>query len=328
MTKQLIKTFLYQDYPNRELVISDDSSNDSVERVVMSFDEPSIKYYKNTENLGYCENFLVALERATGDYIVALGDDDLLIKEYALSSYARIFDEHADVFFIYCNSVQITHDSKVDYLRYNFTKDTYFKKGEDAMRNIWLHSTFIPGMGLRNKIPFRELYPDHTMLFPQLEMAGHIINAHDSYGISDLLVAGRAHEGQLGFKAALGENIKGGELLGNVENYEIFERLKKQYSLDLDDTFISVHQIRPDIEFMLKEKMFLGNKYIKPNYRRFCEVSELARRSMKLRFSYYIALVSPKWAIGVIRFFYVKGKSFRDRDVIKQVNSDLARRVL
>ena len=328
MVGQLIKTYLYQDYPNRELVISDDSSNDSVERVTMSFNDPSIKYFKNSENLGYCENLLVALERATGDYIVILGDDDLLLKENTLSRYARTFDENDETYYIYCNSVQISNDLKVDLLRHYFSEDTYINKGKEAMCSIWLYSTFIPGMGLRNKIPFRALYPDHTMLYPQVEMVGHIINTYDSYGLSDFLVAGRAHDEQLGFKAVLGERVKGGELHGNVEIYQIFEYLKDKYSLDLDDTFISVHQIRAYMEIMLKEKMFLGNKYIKLNYRNFCEMSDVARRSLKLKASYYIALVLPGWAIGVIRFFYLKKRSFRDRELIKQVDADLARKLL
>ena len=75
---QLINSFLKQDYPNKELVISDDTPNDSIYNLVKETNSNEIKYFRNNPGLGFSQNLLKAMERATGDYLILLGDDDIL----------------------------------------------------------------------------------------------------------------------------------------------------------------------------------------------------------------------------------------------------------
>lgn len=324
MMAQLIKTYQNQDYPNRELVISDDSTDDSVRDVVRSFDDPTIVYSRNPRNIGYCRNFLEALRRATGDYIVVLGDDDLLMSRRCLSVYAGVFDEHEDVAYIYSNMFQVSPNLKIDYVYHFFARDTVFQKGEDAFRNIWMTSTFIAGIGLRNSFDLGEIYPEDYILFPQTMMVGHIIAGHGAYGISDFLIAARSHEEQLGFFALKGERIKGGEKHWTTEMFTIFDELSERYRFDFGDEFLSKRVIRNYSMMIMKDKMLAGNRNIRESYRDLCGLSEAARRSKILRLAYVASLMLPRFAIRVIRSLFIRIRKVRDGSLIRKTEKELS----
>jgi len=61
-----------------EFVISDNNSKDNTEILVRSINDDRIKYFKNIENLGYDKNILKLVEKANGDYILLLSDEDFI----------------------------------------------------------------------------------------------------------------------------------------------------------------------------------------------------------------------------------------------------------
>lgn len=63
-----------------EVLVCDDSTNNDVQTVVeeMSSNIP-IRYIKNPENLGFNKNFLQCFREAKGEYVLLMGDDDLII---------------------------------------------------------------------------------------------------------------------------------------------------------------------------------------------------------------------------------------------------------
>ena len=63
-----------------ELCVSDNCSDDNTPEVVKTYIDKGlpISYYKNEENIGASRNFLKCMQRATGKYILLLGDDDML----------------------------------------------------------------------------------------------------------------------------------------------------------------------------------------------------------------------------------------------------------
>lgn len=325
MLSQLIISFLNQDYDNKELVISDDSSNNDVKSVCDSFADERIQYYKNENNLGNAKNFLMCIKRATGDFIIVLGDDDLLFSELALSRYVEVFNKYPDVYYVYSNSIQFSNQLTVEYIFSTFQNDVYYKKGEAAMEGIWATSAFIPGIGLRNNFDFSLYYPSRDILFPQVELVGNIINMHDSFGISDVLIAGRAHNEQLGFYAIKGERIKGTEKHGLVELFEIFRKLNKTYRLNIDETFLSKKLVRQYCTMILKEKMIVGNAKIKYNYKNFCEISDIAKKSKRLKFFYSLALVTPRSFIKFTKYIFTKAVYFQNKESFGRAKGQLDR---
>ncbi len=64
-----------------EILVSDNCSTDGTEEFMREFivRHSEINYWRNSENLGADRNFLNCYERAIGDYILLLGDDDMLL---------------------------------------------------------------------------------------------------------------------------------------------------------------------------------------------------------------------------------------------------------
>lgn len=77
--KQTLETILAQTLRDFELVISDNASSDETEQICREFErvDRRIRYYRNNTNLGMTGNYQAALERATGQYIAFLHDNDL-----------------------------------------------------------------------------------------------------------------------------------------------------------------------------------------------------------------------------------------------------------
>lgn len=80
--KIAIDSVLEQTYQNIEIIICDDSTDDRVQEMLISYSETSfpIKYHKNERNL-FLENWHKCFDLASGEYINYLMDDDIFHKE-------------------------------------------------------------------------------------------------------------------------------------------------------------------------------------------------------------------------------------------------------
>jgi glycosyltransferase involved in cell wall biosynthesis len=311
--KVLIKTFLKQDYKNKELVISDDTPNNSIEKLVRSFRNKSIKYFHNEVALGFSKNFLASMERAKGDYILTIGDDDLLFTEKVLSTYVKKFRENPKVFYLYSNLIQFSDNMQVEYIINNYSKDTYFRRGAIAMKGMWLSSIFIGGIGIRNKISLKKFYPKKKILHPQVELIGNIINMHDAYAISDNLIGVRSHNDQIIFRALKNKKIRQDGHHMTVELFDIFKFLKKRFKLPLTFDFAANQLIQLQLVMMFKEKSNLGNKEMKKHYEKFCTISKVAKNSLKFKLACFLAELFPSNIIFGARTLALKSIAFKHR---------------
>lgn len=241
MLRDLILSFINQKYEKSELFIVDNGPEDLITpKVVEEFQkiDKRIKYIKNSTNLGFCKNLYKAMCESNGEYILLLGDDDLLLDENTLLKYVDIFKNNKNVVYIYGNVLQFSNKMKCDFVYCHFKKDTYFNHGGDALKNIWLLSAFMPGVGLRRVPELSQFYPSEDMLFPQVELIGKLLLKYDAFGISSFLIGGRAHSDQLGFHQMKGERIIGPEQHCIIElnriNTKIFQSTHKNNLLKDD----------------------------------------------------------------------------------------------
>ncbi|MHA1747937.1 MAG: glycosyltransferase family 2 protein [Promethearchaeota archaeon] len=59
-----------------EIVVCDDASTDNTKELITSIKDQRVTYYKNEKNLGFDGNFVKCIERARGDFIFSLSDED------------------------------------------------------------------------------------------------------------------------------------------------------------------------------------------------------------------------------------------------------------
>ena len=80
--KIAIDSVLFQTYPNIEIIICDDSSDNRVHEMLVPYLDSctNIKYHKNERNL-FLENWHKCYNLASGEYINYLMDDDVFHKE-------------------------------------------------------------------------------------------------------------------------------------------------------------------------------------------------------------------------------------------------------
>lgn len=76
-----LKTCTIQDYPNFEIIVSDDCSDDDSVKVVNDqiHIDPRIRLYAHKQHMGMRDNFEFALSKVKPGYVMALGGDDALV---------------------------------------------------------------------------------------------------------------------------------------------------------------------------------------------------------------------------------------------------------
>ena len=93
LLKATIEIILAQTFKDFELIISDNASTDETEKVVKSFKDKRIKYFKNKENIGAENNYKKVFSYAKGEYLFSMGDDDFILFDDSLEKVKRILDK-------------------------------------------------------------------------------------------------------------------------------------------------------------------------------------------------------------------------------------------
>ena len=99
-----IETVRRQDYPNWEIIVSDNCSDQDVRGHVASLDDERIKYSRSSRLIPVTDNWNSALELSDGDYVVMLGDDDGLVKGY-FSRLCEVIANHDAPELIYTSAL-------------------------------------------------------------------------------------------------------------------------------------------------------------------------------------------------------------------------------
>jgi len=104
--RRLLRSIAIQSFRDYEIVISDDSPNESVSEVVSEFDSLPIRYFRNTNPLGTPNNWNHAIAQAQGTWIKVMHDDDWFATDDALEKFSEatkagvhfIFSKYRNVF--------------------------------------------------------------------------------------------------------------------------------------------------------------------------------------------------------------------------------------
>ena len=109
-----IQSIIKQSYKKVEIIISDDSPNEDIKIAIQPYiSDIGIKYYHNQPALKSPMNWNNALDKATGDYVMLLHQDDWLHDVHALEIYLHSFLSHPAVGFVFCKNTAIQPDGVV-----------------------------------------------------------------------------------------------------------------------------------------------------------------------------------------------------------------------
>jgi glycosyltransferase involved in cell wall biosynthesis len=99
---EAIDSVLNQTFKNLELIIVDNYSSDDTESVVNSLKDQRIRYFKNENKgfLGINRNF--GIEKAQGEYIAFLDDDDIWLPE-KLAKQIEMLDANKELGLVYAD---------------------------------------------------------------------------------------------------------------------------------------------------------------------------------------------------------------------------------
>lgn len=233
MLKEAINSILSQNYSNYEIIIVDDFSIDNTEKIIQrdySLNN-SIKYYKNSRNMGAGFSRKFGYGKAKGEYIVFFDDDDYYIDNNFFKKAIYHFQNNQEISFVGSNSlIKYVKDNEyefdelnleglinnVDYLKYFQTK--YMKP----------NSTFtaVFSKKMLDKAEFENLQMvNDSSIYLRALLAG------DAYIMKDIIGVYRIHNKNITF------SLKLDFLIENLQEKKyIYEQIvKKNLLLKPDD---------------------------------------------------------------------------------------------
>ena len=111
--RKLLDSIVQQTYVDVEVVISDDTPDPSVvEHVIADYSKLSIRYFHHDSPLGSPENWNFAYDKAQGEYIKLMHDDDWFATEDALEQMLKGIEDRDMLF---CQSKDVDADGNVVY---------------------------------------------------------------------------------------------------------------------------------------------------------------------------------------------------------------------
>ncbi|OGS45230.1 MAG: hypothetical protein A2539_10390 [Elusimicrobia bacterium RIFOXYD2_FULL_34_15] len=119
-----IESVLVQDYPNFEVIVSDNASTDNTKQIMEKYlSNKKVRYYRNDTNIGIINNWKKLLyDYAEGEYGKLLCDDDYLLdKEHLKKGMDLITSENIDLVVSGCLQILIgKSEKKIEEVSYDF----------------------------------------------------------------------------------------------------------------------------------------------------------------------------------------------------------------
>ncbi|SCY54744.1 Glycosyl transferase family 2 [Lachnospiraceae bacterium XBB2008] len=107
--KRLLDSIASSDYTDVEIILTDDTPDDSVERTVREHTlADRVSYHHNDTALGPAGNWNRALDLAQGEYIKIMHQDDWFTFPDSLSRFVGMLDSDPEAVLAYCGSRQVT----------------------------------------------------------------------------------------------------------------------------------------------------------------------------------------------------------------------------
>lgn len=151
--KKCVDSLVKQSKKELEFIIVNDGSTDHSEKMIQSYQDARIKYFKNkNQGIGKTRNF--GIEQACGKYLMFLDSDDYLEQDACELLYERCEKDNLDV--LVCNFYKVFQDHKEEVIIPSFS-NTSLKEQPEILLSI--------NLAPWNKIYRRDLIEQHHIRF-------------------------------------------------------------------------------------------------------------------------------------------------------------------
>jgi|TARA_Y100000389_G_scaffold142831_1_gene140921 glycosyltransferase involved in cell wall biosynthesis len=116
--RQSIKSILNQNYKKWELIFWDNKSTDNSKKILFSFKDKRIKYYKSKKFTSLYKARNLAIKKAKGKYLSFLDTDDWWFKK-KLNQQINLINNNNKINFIFSNVYRYNHKDKKKKLHFN-----------------------------------------------------------------------------------------------------------------------------------------------------------------------------------------------------------------
>ncbi len=124
-----------QDYPNIELIVSDNGVNGpAVSEIVHRYYSRASRFRQNPSTVGMSNHFNQIIQEASGDYFVLLADDDEISSNY-VSELVNLLERHPQA--SVAMAVQETVDEAGTLVRRSSEQVPEILSGPDFIRAVW-----------------------------------------------------------------------------------------------------------------------------------------------------------------------------------------------
>ena len=173
---QTINIIRKQSFQNFEILVGDNCSPDDTEEKVRSIGDPRIIYHKNDRNLGYGRNLQSCSEKATGDIVFLMGDDDILLDGALERTHAAFLrGDHIGVvtrpYYTYWDDPKVPSRTTFPYDPKEDAEISIFD-GRRQLDELFRSSWQLSGLAFRRKymdVPFNEdIFPAHVYPFASI----------------------------------------------------------------------------------------------------------------------------------------------------------------
>lgn len=162
-----------------EVIVSDNCSTDNTRQVVLEYKKKyNIKYYRNSKNGGMDVNFLNCIDKANGEYVQLLSDDDILLPG-TIDKTIEIINQYQPTY-LHLNS---HFYNEKNFVKKANLKPTIFLKEDfissdknEIIDNLGIYITFLSSAVIK-----KSEYDKIT--FPKKFYNTHLLHAHIIYSV-------------------------------------------------------------------------------------------------------------------------------------------------
>jgi glycosyltransferase involved in cell wall biosynthesis len=194
---ECLDSVLMQDFPDMEILISDDNSQDGSRGLIEEYAarDPRIRWWKNPRRAGLTANSNICLRAAGGEYVKFVHQDDKLLSLSAMRKYVAALDAHPTA--VLASSRHHITGKKLPPAIFRFQESLY--DGHRMILNCFERNSNLvgqPSLAVFRRLSATRGFDERFIGHMDFEMWCHLLEQGDYVHLDEPLATWRVHPGQ------------------------------------------------------------------------------------------------------------------------------------